>query len=1060
MQRSIVTAVAGLGLALPTAMTAAGQPYLNNTCATAPAVPGCNATVPLRFQTPYAEDNERRPSCAGNMAYYNSVWVKFVAETPFVTVDTCGADTALIADSMISVYSASNPDSPCTSLVEIACLDDTPGCGDDETSPRIEGLLVTPGDTYYIQVGVFGYGGGACGGMAPCTNGDYTLSITCTQPQPCPFEYPDAPTEDELAPCNSYSRINEGCNRSPAAFSAVRISEARRGTGYAEATGDVDQDWYRFVVPGPTPVDVTLWAQSQFVALARLLRVDADICDTTTLLLESVPDCRPWQPIATASLEPGVYYLVMTPETCAGLVPCNYYRRDYLFSLVTTPLVTPVGACCTTDACVEIMESECAGLGGVHLGDGTACTATSCYSCPEEGMYENEQLPCPAHGYVDHTNAGCDATPSIGYHFTDIASGQTWCASTATYFNVAPPNATYNQRDSDWYRIMLADVPVQHFRRLHLTFRIEAPLEILVYNPDASSTCSGFSSSNSPPLVSRTVIQAGQLSLVTACVQKRGSASGGLGDALIVIRPASRGTPREIPCGRRYHFAVAIEPCDAPGACCITTSDGVAQGCQMLTAHECYVAGGQFAGEDGSCTDICCPCPNGTTPENEPTCGDPNDTVNGGCNAAGFGYPFNTTALATPGSAVCGTTRFNGSRRDTDWYAYNHPGGDIVYTIVPSDFIPVGLILKPGASTAPQDQCGGLIILASAVGLSCEALTITAPSQPAGVYWLWAGPTFDATLSCGRSYYATVNAVAPPTGGSCCLPEGNPGRPHGGCTILSQAACTAGGGEYGGDGTDCDPNPCPACPVVCSPDAAPEGEPLCNTGPNINAGCDAGVHNFSPLPASSAAAVCGTTRLPASGEADTDWYDCQHAGGDLAWAIRAEFVGRVRVVGPIYNDDHPCCASFDEREYDFGASCTVEFGALSSAPPGRYFIVVAPRAVNGPIACGAKYELRVSSGDAGACCIDNGCTDLHQAACVSSGGIWRVATCQSGACLCKGDLDCDGDVDFFDIDPFVAALNPDATPNCPRMNADCDNDGDVDFFDIDPFVARLGTDCE
>ncbi len=67
--------------------------------------------------------------------------------------------------------------------------------------------------------------------------------------------------------------------------------------------------------------------------------------------------------------------------------------------------------------------------------------------------------------------------------------------------------------------------------------------------------------------------------------------------------------------------------------------------------------------------------------------------------------------------------------------------------------------------------------------------------------------------------------------------------------------------------------------------------------------------------------------------------------------------------------------------------------------------------------------------------------------------------------ICLGDSDCDGDVDFFDIDPFVAKLGcPGIDPvgcaaPCPWQNSDCDQDGDVDFFDIDPFVARLGQPC-
>ena len=65
---------------------------------------------------------------------------------------------------------------------------------------------------------------------------------------------------------------------------------------------------------------------------------------------------------------------------------------------------------------------------------------------------------------------------------------------------------------------------------------------------------------------------------------------------------------------------------------------------------------------------------------------------------------------------------------------------------------------------------------------------------------------------------------------------------------------------------------------------------------------------------------------------------------------------------------------------------------------------------------------------------------------------------------CRGDTDCDYDVDFDDIDPFVAALSGEAAylaqyPWCRWLNADCDGDGDVDFDDIDPFVALIGSPC-
>ncbi len=65
-----------------------------------------------------------------------------------------------------------------------------------------------------------------------------------------------------------------------------------------------------------------------------------------------------------------------------------------------------------------------------------------------------------------------------------------------------------------------------------------------------------------------------------------------------------------------------------------------------------------------------------------------------------------------------------------------------------------------------------------------------------------------------------------------------------------------------------------------------------------------------------------------------------------------------------------------------------------------------------------------------------------------------------------GDLDCDGVVDSFDIEPFILALTDPAEyavrhPDCDRMNADVNGDGAVDSFDIEPFVdCLLSGGCE
>jgi len=66
----------------------------------------------------------------------------------------------------------------------------------------------------------------------------------------------------------------------------------------------------------------------------------------------------------------------------------------------------------------------------------------------------------------------------------------------------------------------------------------------------------------------------------------------------------------------------------------------------------------------------------------------------------------------------------------------------------------------------------------------------------------------------------------------------------------------------------------------------------------------------------------------------------------------------------------------------------------------------------------------------------------------------------SGTSIHAGDANCDGHVDFGDINPFVLLLtNPTAWkaahPGCPLLNGDTNGDGLVDFGDINPFVKLL-----
>jgi hypothetical protein len=59
-----------------------------------------------------------------------------------------------------------------------------------------------------------------------------------------------------------------------------------------------------------------------------------------------------------------------------------------------------------------------------------------------------------------------------------------------------------------------------------------------------------------------------------------------------------------------------------------------------------------------------------------------------------------------------------------------------------------------------------------------------------------------------------------------------------------------------------------------------------------------------------------------------------------------------------------------------------------------------------------------------------------------------------------GDMNCNGTLNGFDIDPFVIALTDPAAyatmfPDCTIWNADANCDGVINGFDIDPFVILL-----
>jgi hypothetical protein len=131
--------------------------------------------------------------------------------------------------------------------------------------------------------------------------------------------------------------------------------------------------------------------------------------------------------------------------------------------------------------------------------------------------------------------------------------------------------------------------------------------------------------------------------------------------------------------------------------------------------------------------------------------------------------------------------------------------------------------------------------------------------------------------------------------------------------------------------------------------------------------------------------------------------------------------------------------------------CGLIYGAAGSASADTYDLTwFTVDGGGGMFSTGGVFELGGTIGqpDAGPVTMTGGSFELI-------GGFWAgVAGFQ------RGDLNCDGAINTFDIDPFVLALtNPAgyaaAYPNCDRTLADCNCDGVINAFDIDPFVLCL-----
>lgn len=116
------------------------------------------------------------------------------------------------------------------------------------------------------------------------------------------------------------------------------------------------------------------------------------------------------------------------------------------------------------------------------------------------------------------------------------------------------------------------------------------------------------------------------------------------------------------------------------------------------------------------------------------------------------------------------------------------------------------------------------------------------------------------------------------------------------------------------------------------------------------------------------------------------------------------------------------------------------------------------------------FSLWSTLGDLGACCLpEQGCRLRTEEDCIAGGGIFHGVEkscddvdCLGCSALLRGDTNCDGIVNNFDIDCFTLILigGQGCNPECPGVCVgDTNCDGVVNMFDIDPFIGCLIFGC-
>jgi hypothetical protein len=415
-------------------------------------------------------------------------------------------------------------------------------------------------------------------------------------------------------------------------------------------------------------------------------------------------------------------------------------------------------------------------------------------------------------------------------------------------------------------------------------------------------------------------------------------------------------------------------------------------------------------------------CPANAFPESEVNCGNPTDTINGGC-----GSPLQGFSTIFCNATICGTTRFDGATRDTDWYQFSLNAQRQVTVRVAADFKCVfGFV----------SGTNGVANCALATGVSPFGVTLPGQTQEVtaclgpGVWWVFVGPDFaQGNLACGTKYWVKLECTTPCPVGACCMANNA-------CVeTAGPSPCVTMGGRYQGDDTFCGFG---GCTPPSNDSCANAITVTCNStvfADTRNATLDP----QEPLPVCAQGIATGSV-----------WYRVVGTGGrlgvttcdsasldpyakDSVIAVYRAGNGCVDPSPITCNDDSSC-----------GPQLRLSRVCFNTFPNAVYLIQVLPFS---NLSRGVfKVDIECVCTEVpttGACCLANaGCSSVSQAACETLLGSYRGdgTTCAAAACPnipTPANDECDASTPYIGVPGTVTGYTLYGFPDADQSLAAC-----------------------